>query len=148
MKTHYLPILAAAAFALALAHPCLADQTVVTTAPQTAAPETSSQPAAVPQTYVWDGQEYVGQSDGKYYYLAPNNNWVPMDADRQQRFEQWQKANPNWQQQEIRNTHYRGHDQGQSQMQSLPNNTAPNNTAPNSQNPPAPANPGQNNPPK
>jgi hypothetical protein len=140
MKTHYLPILAAVGFAVALARPCLADQTVVTPTPQSNA-QMSPPLATAPPSYVWDGKEYVGQSGGKYYYLGPHQTWTSLDSSRQDRFQQWQQNNPDWQQREIRNTHYLGHDQGQS--------TPPMNaTQPNATVAPAPAAPGQNTPPQ
>ncbi len=46
---------------------------------------------APPATSVWDGSEYVGQVDGKYYYLdtnaQPSATWFALDQTRQQRFE-------------------------------------------------------------
>lgn len=76
----------------------------------------AAQPPAtyVPTEYVWDGTEYVGQQNDKYYYLDSRNVWVPMDQTRQHRFDDWRKNNPNWKSKEIRNTRYQGHDMGQS----------------------------------
>jgi len=138
MKASYLPILAAVGFAVTLASPCLADQTVVTPAPESNA-QTAPPLAAAPASYVWDGREYVGQSGGKYYYLGPHQAWTSLDSTRQNRFQQWQQNNPNWRQREVRNTHYLGHDQGQSSTQPM---------SPVAPAPPAPAAPGQNTPPQ
>ena len=138
MKARYVPMIAAVGFALAL--PCLADQTVVTPAPQTGAQPTAPPAASVPPSYVWDGYEYVGKSGGKYYYLGPRNTWQTLDTDRRQRFEQWQRAHPDWRDRQIRNTEYLGHDQGQSQLQPMPNTTEPDYrpAPPDTNNPPQP----------
>lgn len=97
--------------------------------------------STIPASAVWDGSEYVGQADGKYYYLGPNDTWLPLDQTRQERFDEWQKnnangnetrsqgtakglnasaqtspvqtTNPNGQSSQIRNTRYEGHDLGQ-----------------------------------
>ena len=128
MKANKYAIMAAAGFALALARPCVADQTVVTPVPQNGA-HTAPPAACVPQGYVWDGSEYVGQVGAKYYYLGPRNTWVTLDTTRQGRFQQWQQNNPNWQQKEIRNTDYLGHDQGQSQSVAPAPNEQPADTS-------------------
>ncbi|HUA66087.1 MAG TPA: hypothetical protein VME24_09580 [Alphaproteobacteria bacterium] len=83
--------------------------------------------AAVPTGYVWDGSEYVGQVGGKYYYLGPHDTWVELDKTRQHRFEDWQKKNPDWRTREVRNTHYQGHDMGQSHPANMPNPAAREN---------------------
>src|ERR1700739_1574564 len=49
-----------------------------------------------PASVVWDGSDYVGQVNGTYYYLGPNNTWMPLDAARQHQLEQWQQINPYW----------------------------------------------------
>lgn len=147
MKLNYLPMLAAVGFAVALARPCAADQTVVTPTSQSNNQNTPPL-ASAPPSYVWDGQDYVGKSGGRYYYLGPQNTWVAMTPAQEYRYEEWQTNNPDWQQHEIRNTHYRGHDQGQS---ATPNTTAEPNgqdTQPNYQPAPPPANPNPNNPPQ
>lgn len=110
MKTKYMSIAALAALGLAVAivQPCAAKP----------APEVypAAQPPATqaPTQYVWDGKEYVGQENGKYYYLDSQDTWVRMDQTREQRFDDWKKNNPNWKSKEIRNTRYQGHDLGQS----------------------------------
>ena len=130
MKITCISLIAAAGFALALASPCIADQTVVTPTPQHGS-QSAPPMGSAPPSYVWDGHEYVGQSGSKYYYLGPHNTWTGLDAARQQRFNQWRQSNPDWQKKEIRNTRYLGHDEGQSQIQPVPNSTAPNGQYPN-----------------
>src|ERR1700734_1499856 len=34
---------------------------------------------AVPDTYVWDGDEYVGIVGGQNYFLGPGNVWLAFD---------------------------------------------------------------------
>jgi hypothetical protein len=74
---------------------------------------------AIPATAVWDGSEYVGQVGGRNYYQGPNNTWLAMDQAHQQRFEEWQKNNPNWnkpseQSGQTQNTRSQGPEKGQS----------------------------------
>jgi hypothetical protein len=61
----------------------------------------------VPDSYVWDGYEYVGAIGSQYYYLGPGNVWVSMDAPRLARFHGWEKVNAGWQERAIRNENYR-----------------------------------------
>lgn len=83
MKIKYITAIGALGSILAIVPPC--------TAVYTSTPTTSAGPASA----VWDGSEYVGPMNGTYYYLGPNNIWVPMDQTRLQRFQEWQKNNPN-----------------------------------------------------
>jgi hypothetical protein len=66
---------------------------------------------APPTTSVWDGSEYVGQVDGKYYYLdtnaQPSPTWLALDQTRQQRFEAYTNSagyNPSAQPSQTGNT--------------------------------------------
>lgn len=106
MKSCFLPIIATAGIALALANPCIAQPATVASARPPAIPRNSPQALAVPQTYVWDGFEFVGRVGSQYYYIGPNNTWMVLDGVRLRRFQRWQKADPNWQQRQIRNTRY------------------------------------------
>jgi hypothetical protein len=119
------------ALALGLPIAAGADPAVVTPAPQTY-PAATAPAAEVPAGYVWDGSEYVGKSGSKYYYLGPQNTWVALDKTRQNRFQDWQKKNPDWKSHEVRNTRYQGHDMGQSHA------VAPNPTPPPQENPHSP----------
>lgn len=90
MKTKYIMALGALASSLAIVPLC----TAVTQS--TGLPQMYPQPEApaMPPVAVWDGTEYVGQVDGRYYYLGPNNTWLSMDKTRQQRFDEWQETHP------------------------------------------------------
>jgi hypothetical protein len=110
MKSRYLPLVVAGGFGLALVIAGHAQLTPMNPARQPGIPR-SSPPAAVPQNYVWDGFEFVGRVGGKYYYLGPDNTWVLLDGIRRQRYQQWQRSNPTWQQQQVRNTQFLGQTQ-------------------------------------
>jgi hypothetical protein len=126
MKIEHITAISVLGFALAVARPCTAasSASVVTLAPQTA-PVTTPPVAQVPPGYVWNGSEYVGQTGSKYYYVGPPNTWVVLDPTHQPG--ESQTNNPNGQSQEIRNTRYQGHDEGQSQLQSPPNSQSQEN---------------------
>ncbi|MGA2243738.1 MAG: hypothetical protein ABSH48_01965 [Verrucomicrobiota bacterium] len=66
----------------------------------------------VPDTYAWDGYEYVGVIGDQYYYLGPGNVWLPMGADRLAHFHSWEKAHLDWRTHAIRNERYRLDAQG------------------------------------
>jgi hypothetical protein len=70
--------------------------------------------ATVPDTYVWDGVEYVGVVGSQYYYLGPDHIWLPFDAVRVARFHDWERVHADWRTHVIRNELYRhdahGHD--------------------------------------
>jgi hypothetical protein len=109
MKSRYLSLVLAGGFGLALVNASQAQQpTTISPMRQPGIPRSTPLSGAVPQTYVWDGFEFVGRVGSKYYYLGPHKTWVLMDAARRQRYQQWQRANPNWQQRQIRNTQFLG----------------------------------------
>ena len=68
----------------------------------------------IPDTYVWDGYEYVGVVGNQYYYLGPGNVWLAMDPIRLGRFHTWETAHADWRTHATRNMLYRrdaaGHD--------------------------------------
>ena len=66
----------------------------------------------VPDTYVWDGYEYVGMVGAQYYYLGPGNVWMVCDAPRLTRWHDWEKAHADWHDHAIRNVNYRRDAQG------------------------------------
>jgi hypothetical protein len=66
----------------------------------------------VPETYVWDGYEYVGMVGSQYYYLAPGNVWVVCDAPRMARWHDWEKGHADWHTHATRNENYRHDAQG------------------------------------
>ena len=84
---------------------------VVVTAPVPAPPPVVVAPTVevVPDTYTWDGDEYVGVVGDQYYYLGPGNAWVVMDAPRLARFHGWEHDHADWRDHAIRNVKYRNH---------------------------------------
>ena len=62
---------------------------------------------AVPDSYVWDGSEYVGMVGHQYYYLNSHKYWAPMSQPGMQRFDAYAKTHPNWKSHCIRNLNYR-----------------------------------------
>jgi hypothetical protein len=57
----------------------------------------------VPDSYVWDGYEYVGLVGGTYYYLGPGGGWLVCDDFRLGRFHGWERSHPDWHRHAIRN---------------------------------------------
>ncbi len=64
-------------------------------------------PVMIPETYVWDGIEYVGFVGGQYMYLGPGDVWMVCDPVRLERFHGWARYHPDWAHHAIRNEHYR-----------------------------------------
>jgi hypothetical protein len=62
---------------------------------------------AVPDTYVWDGYEYVGVVGTGYFYLGPGDIWLPLDAPRLARWHDWESGHADWRVHAIRNERYR-----------------------------------------
>jgi hypothetical protein len=79
---------------------------------QPAAPIAPSVTVTVPETYVWDGDEYVGMVGDQYYYLGPNQAWLPMPTDRLAFFHGWEKQHKDWMKDAIHNEKYRRDAQG------------------------------------
>jgi hypothetical protein len=79
---------------------------------QTPAPPAVTIVATVPDTYIWDGDEYVGVVGSQYYYLGPGDVWLPFDAVRLARFNDCQKKHMDWRDHAIRNEKYRHDDHG------------------------------------
>ena len=61
----------------------------------------------VPDSYVWDGDEYVGVIGSDYFYLGPGNVWIACDPVRLERFHGWEKGHADWRDHAIRNVNYR-----------------------------------------
>ena len=61
----------------------------------------------VPDTYTWDGVEFVGFVGTQYYYLGPDNAWLPMDGVRLGRFHDWERDHADWRAHATRNELYR-----------------------------------------
>jgi hypothetical protein len=65
----------------------------------------------IPDYYVWDGYEYVGVVDGRYYYLGQGSLWFACEPWREHRFHDWERRNPRWHEHAERNDRFRkGHD--------------------------------------
>jgi hypothetical protein len=62
----------------------------------------------VPDTYVWDGTEYVGVVGTDYFYLGPGDVWLPLDGPRIARFHDWERVHTDWRAHAIHNDRYRG----------------------------------------
>ena len=62
---------------------------------------------AVPDSYVWDGTEYVGVVGSQYYYLGPGNVWLTLDGPRVTRFHEWERGHADWRAHAIRNDRFR-----------------------------------------
>lgn len=58
----------------------------------------------VPDSYVWDGVEYVGFVGGQYMYLGPGGGWLVCDSYRLNRFHGWERGHPDWRRTATRNT--------------------------------------------
>jgi len=84
---------------------------VVVQSPVSVAPGVSVT-VGVPDAYTWDGSEYVGLIGDQYYYLGPNQVWLPMPADRLGYFHDWEKHHKDWVKQATRNEKYRRDAQG------------------------------------
>jgi hypothetical protein len=80
---------------------------VVAPAPVVVAPAPAVTVAVVPDSYVWDGTEYVGVVGDQYYYLGPGNVWMVMDPGRLDRFHVWLGGHPDWRSRATVNVNYR-----------------------------------------
>jgi hypothetical protein len=61
----------------------------------------------VPDTYAWDGSEYVGMVGSQYFYLGAGNVWMPLDTIRIARWHDWQRIHADWRTHMVRNDLYR-----------------------------------------
>jgi hypothetical protein len=99
------------AAALALAYSSQAGgATVVVASPQIVVSSPAATITAAPDSYVWDGSEYVGVVGTQYYYLGPGNVWMVMDPPRLHRFQGWEKGHPTWRTHATHNVRYRNMD--------------------------------------
>jgi len=64
-------------------------------------------PAPIPDSYVWDGTEYVGCIGDSYFYLGPGNIWVACDGPRLERFHGWERQHGGWRGHAIKNVRFR-----------------------------------------
>jgi hypothetical protein len=61
----------------------------------------------VPDSYTWDGYEYVGFVGGGYVYLGPGNVWINCEPWRLDRFHGWERNHPDWRDHAVRNDRFR-----------------------------------------
>jgi hypothetical protein len=61
----------------------------------------------VPDSYAWDGYEYVGLVGDQYFYLGPGDVWLVCDPFRLDRFHGWERGHPDWRAHAIRNDRFR-----------------------------------------
>lgn len=87
---------------------------VVAPAPVVVPPAPTVVVETVPDTYVWDGVEFVGVVGPDYFYLGPDHVWLRLDDSRAVRFHDWEHGHANWRDHAIHNELYRhngpGHD--------------------------------------
>jgi hypothetical protein len=57
----------------------------------------------VPDAYVWDGAEFVGEVGGQYMYLGPGGGWLVCDPIMLGRFHGWERGHPDWRRSAVRN---------------------------------------------
>jgi hypothetical protein len=77
---------------------------VVAPAPVYVAPaEVEVAPVMVPDSYTWDGFEYVGLVGDQYFYLGPGNVWLFCEPFRLDRFHGRERGHADWRDHAIRN---------------------------------------------
>ena len=57
----------------------------------------------MPDSYVWDGVEYVGVVGDQYMCLGPEEVWLVCDPVRLGRFHGWEWGHPDWRRTAVRN---------------------------------------------
>jgi len=72
-----------------------------------APPPVEVAPVMVPDSYAWDGYEYVGLVGDQYYYLGAGNVWLFCDPFRLGRFHGWEGGHRDWRDHAVRNDRYR-----------------------------------------
>jgi hypothetical protein len=83
----------------------LATGCTVSFAPPTVnvAPPEAVVTVGVPESYTWDGVEFVGVVGGQYMYLGPGGGWLVCDPIRLERFHGWERGHPDWRRSAIHN---------------------------------------------
>lgn len=81
----------------------VAPQPMVVVAP----PSVEVAPMMVPDSYAWDGYEYVGLVGDQYYYLGSGNVWLFCEPFRLDRFHGWERGHAGWRDHAVRNDRYR-----------------------------------------
>ena len=89
---------------------------VVTVAPAVVVgPSVVVAPVMVPESYAWDGVEYVGLVGDQYFYLGPGDVWLVAGPDRLAYFHGWERGHPDWRNHATRNDRFRRDAQGRNQ---------------------------------
>ena len=70
-------------------------------------PVVVAEPVMVPESYVWDGYEFVGLVGNQYFYLGPGNIWLLSEPFRLERFHGWERDHRDWREHAIRNDRFR-----------------------------------------
>ena len=79
------------------------------------------EPVMIPESYVWDGVEFVGLVGDQYFYLGPGNVWLVAEPFRLERFHGWERDHRDWRDHATRNDIYRKDAHGQNHpMQGKP----------------------------
>ncbi|HSY16919.1 MAG TPA: hypothetical protein VK815_01230 [Candidatus Acidoferrales bacterium] len=79
---------------------------------ETPPPVVVEEPVMVPDSYAWDGYEYVGVVGGQYFYLGAGNVWLVAEPFRLERFHGWERGHPDWREHAIRNDRFRNDSHG------------------------------------
>lgn len=107
-NTKFVISLAAIAFAVSLTNFCTAEVVIPSRGLPARTLQVVPPVTAVPNSYVWDGRNYVGMVGHQYFYLGPGNVWTIMDTPATlSYFQGWERAHPNWQAHATPNVRYR-----------------------------------------
>lgn len=109
MKTKWIRVgsLLAAVGGLILSTGCIVEGPPPPPGPVVVAPPPPEPVVVVPDSYVWDGYEYVGVVGVDYFYLGAGNVWIRCEPYRLERFHSWERYHRDWRAHAIRNEHYR-----------------------------------------
>ncbi len=96
---------------------CVVEPPRVAFRPVVVAPEPPPPPPAVvvapapavyvPDSYFWDGTEYVGVVGDQYYYLGSGNVWLVCEPWRLDRVHVWIHGHPDWHSHLVVNERFR-----------------------------------------
>jgi hypothetical protein len=100
MKMKNSRIVCLSAFVAALATGC---QVSFTPPVVNVAPPEAVVTVGVPESYVWDGVEFVGVVGGQYMYLGPGGAWLVCEPFRLERFHGWERGHPDWRRTAVHN---------------------------------------------
>jgi len=67
------------------------------------APPVAEVTVGVPDSYVWDGVEFVGVVGDRYMYLGPGGGWLVCEPYRLDRFHGWERGHADWRRTAVRN---------------------------------------------